>query len=89
VCQSVCQSEVIRNFDKSIRECVKLSRQELFLSGGDGAGASLQIDLPQEDQVLLVTFPKKQPSGPSEQETEKESVEVDRRDECFRIGARI
>jgi hypothetical protein len=36
--------------------------------------ASLQIDLPQEDQVLLVTFPKKQPSGPSEQETEKESA---------------
>jgi hypothetical protein len=36
--------------------------------------ASLQIDLPQEDQVLLVTFSKKQPSGPSEQETEKESA---------------
>jgi hypothetical protein len=32
------------------------------VSGGDG------------DQVLLVTFPKKEPSGPSEQETEKESA---------------
>jgi hypothetical protein len=36
--------------------------------------ASLQIDLPQEDQVSLVTFPKKEPSGPSEQKTEKESA---------------
>jgi hypothetical protein len=36
--------------------------------------ASLQIDLPQEDQVSLVTFPKKEPSGPSEQETKKKSA---------------